>query len=190
MRRVPRHFKPLRKPVFIGCEGASEHEYVAYLQNLTRDAGLPIYMIIEDLGPGAGDTLERVKKAVRKLDCLSRTRDPIKHRYILLDSDQAANHTERDTKARQIAKENNIIIVWQEPCFEALLLRHLPNFANHRPVSTSEADRALKQEWPGYSKPVPRKELSRKIDIEAVRRVAAVEAELRNLLVCLLLIAS
>jgi hypothetical protein len=190
MRRVSRHSKPLRKPVFIGCEGASEYEYVAYLRDLTRDAGLPIHMIIEDLGPGAGDTLARVEKAVRILDSLSRTRDPIRHRYVLLDSDQAANHKQSDAKARRIADENNIIIVWQQPCFEAFLLRHLPNLANQRPVSTSEADRAIKRAWPGYSKPVPRQELSRKIDIEAVRRVAAVEAELRNLLVCLLLITS
>ena len=86
-RRPP--FIPQRRPVYIGCEGASEISYAGFLQDLLREAALPVHLVVEELGPGAGDPLARVDMAVRRLAHLRRTRTAPQKRFVLLDHDQA-----------------------------------------------------------------------------------------------------
>ena len=106
-------------------------------------------------------------------------------RFILLDGDQAARDSARASCARRLAAQEDIAILWQKPCFEALLLRHLPDCTTRRPLDTPEAVRVLNREWPGYTKPLSRAALAGRIDRAAVRRAAGVERELRALLRCL-----
>jgi hypothetical protein len=188
MNRRRRPFIPLRKTIFVGCEGACEAGYVALLQDFARDAGLPVHLIVRELGPGAGDPLSRVEMAVRELTRHARTRTVIRDRFVLLDSDQAEADRDRAERARGLAAANKIAIVWQEPCFEALLLRHLPGCTTRRPPDTQGANQALEREWPEYVKPMSRAALARRIDLDAVRRAAGVEAGLRALLRCIALI--
>jgi len=176
---------PERRPVFIGCEGESEAAYARLLQGMLLDEGLHVHLVVHDLGRGAGDPLARVQLAVQRLAQLRRTRIAPPERFILLDGDQAARDPERAAAARRLAAEHDIAIVWQEPCFEAMLLRHLPDLATRRPPDTPEAVRVLEREWPGYSKPMSRDHLARRIDREAIRRAARVEPELLALLRCL-----
>jgi hypothetical protein len=103
-------------------------------------------------------------------------------RFVLLDTDQTESNPQRADLARRLANKNNITIVWQRTCFEAVLLRHLPACDTHRPPDTPTAVRALIQKWPDYEKPMSRVALSRRIDREAVSRAAAVVPELRILL--------
>lgn len=174
-----------RRPVFIGCEGASEAGYAGLLQDLLRDASLPVHLVIENLGLGAGDPLARIAVAVRRLGQLRRTRTEPAERFVLLDDDQTAADPQRAKMARRLATDNNIVIVWQRPCFEAVLLRHLPDRTTRRPPDTSEAIRALGRDWPDYQKPMTRADLTRRINRGAVLRAAAVEPELDTLLRCL-----
>lgn len=185
-RRTP--YIPQRRPVYVGCEGASEVSYAGLLQDMLRDADLPVHLVVEELGPGAGDPLARIEMAVSRLYRLRRTRTEPAERFALLDSDQALRDPQRADQARRVAADNNIIIVWQHPCFEAVLLRHLQDRDTRRPPDTPEAGRALKREWPDYQKPMPRVALSRRIDRAAVLRAAAVEPDLEILLRCLGLI--
>jgi len=178
-----------RRPVFIGCEGASESGYAAVLQDCIRDASLPVFLIVKELGPGAGDPLARVEMAVRELNRLTTARGKIRDRFVLLDSDQAEGDAGRADRARRLATANDISIVWQQPCFEALLLRHLPSCATHRPPDTRGSHRALLRAWPEYAKPMTRTALSRRIDLAAVLRAAGVEPELYAMLRCLSLIS-
>ncbi len=67
MRRRPPHI-PVRRQIYIGCEGASEVGYAAILQDLANATALPVYLKIEELGPGAGDPLARIEMAVRRID--------------------------------------------------------------------------------------------------------------------------
>ena len=162
--------------------------YAGLLQDMLRNASLPVHLIIEVLGPGAGDPLARIEMAVRRLSHLRRTRTEPAHRSALLGSDQAQRDTHRAEQARRLAADNDIIIVWQRTCFEALLLRHLQDRDTHRPPDTPEASRALKREWPDYQKPMSRTAVSRRIDQAAILRAAAVEPELKMMLRCLGLI--
>lgn len=58
--RKARSSIPLRRPVFVGCEGESESGYVGLLQDMIREANVPVHLLIADLGIGAGDPLARV----------------------------------------------------------------------------------------------------------------------------------
>lgn len=152
---------------------------------MIRDAALPVHLVIEELGPGAGDPQARIEMAVRRLEQLRRKRTAPAERFALLDFDQAEANVPRADRARQLAAQHDITIVWQRPCFEAVLLRHLDGRAGHRPVDTPGAERALLREWPEYLKPMTRVALARRIDLAAVLRAAAVEPDVQTLLRCI-----
>ncbi|TAL26943.1 MAG: hypothetical protein EPN97_18425 [Alphaproteobacteria bacterium] len=179
-RRRP--FKPLRRPVFVGCEGESECGYASRVQDILREADVPVHLIIEDLGQGAGDPLSRVEMAVRKLEHLRKTRGAPSDRFVLLDHDQTAADPQRAIKACQLAVAHNIQIVWQRPCFEAVLLRHLAGCVTRRPPDTTESERALKREWPEYEKPMNRSKFAAKIGRAEILQAATVEPELDAML--------
>ncbi len=180
-RRLPPHI-PVRRQIYIGCEGASEVGYAAVLQDLANAASLPVYLKIEELGPGAGDPLARIEMAVRRIELQRRKRTTPSASFALLDADQAVRDPQRADRARRVAEENGIAIIWQRPCFEAVLLRHLPDRTTHRPPATSRAIQALEREWPDYAKPLERAALARRLDLDAVLRAATVEPELAALL--------
>ena len=124
IRRRP-SFIPQRRPVYIGCEGKSEASYAGLLQDMLRDADLAVHLVIDELGRGAGDPLARIDMALQHLAHLRRTRTAPDERFALLDADQAVRDPQRAERARRSAADNNITIIWQDPCFEAVLLRHL-----------------------------------------------------------------
>lgn len=186
-RRRPQSIA-LRRPVYIGCEGASEAGYASFLQDLIRDANVPVHLHVDKLGPGAGDPLSRIEMAVLRLERLQTKRSAPTERFVLLDFDQAERDQKRADRARKLAADNEITIIWQRPCFEAVLLRHLEGKTDNRPPDTQRAVKALEREWPEYQKPMTRINLARRIDRDAVLRAADVEDELHVLLRCIGLI--
>lgn len=182
-RRPP--FIPLRRPVYIGCEGASEVSYAGLLQDLLRDADFPVHLHIDELGPGTGDPQSRIEMAVLRLKLLQKKRSAPTERFALLDFDQAERDPQRAKRAQNLATDNDIAILWQRPCFEAVLLRHLAGKTGNRPPDTPRAIKALEKEWTGYKKPMTRADLAKRIDLEAVRRAASVEPDLTALLRCI-----
>lgn len=181
--RARRSFIPQRKPIFVGCEGESEQGYAGFLQDLIHEADLHVHLNIELLK--AGDPLARVELAVRRLAQLRKTRVTFADRFILLDTDQLQLSADRANRARKLAADNDIRIVWQEPCFEAMLLRHFAGKTAHRPPTNQLAQNAVRQEWPQYQKPMNRAQFAGKIDMDAVKRAAGVEADLMALLCCI-----
>jgi hypothetical protein len=180
---------PQRRVIFVGCEGDSEAAYAGLLQDFATNAGLHIHLSIAPLAPGAGDPLDRVEMAVRRIVYLRKTRIAPEERFVLLDRDQADRDPARGLRAQQIADQNDIHILWQRPCFEAVLLRHLPGRAANRPPQTQDAQAALRNEWAQYRKPMSRSDLAKRISLEDVLRAATVEPDLERLLRCLGLIA-
>lgn len=189
MTRRRRPHIPLRQPIYVGCEGASEAGYAALLRDMATDAGGHVHLHIDKLGPGAGDPLARIEMAVHRIERLRRTRAAFVSRFAFLDEDQAEREPARANRARSLAEENDITIIWQRSCFEAVLLRHFPERATHRPPTSQDALRALMREWPDYKKPLDRAALARRIDVNSVLRAAAVELDLAVLLRVLGLLA-
>lgn len=138
MSRRPAHI-PQRVPIFVGCEGESEAAYVAFLRGLAEDARLPVHVHVELFPAGVGDPLARVERAVLRLKQLRKQRGDFNSRFILLDSDQLALARERGERAVRLAQDHDIHLIWQNPCHEAILLRHLPDRANRRPAAARDA---------------------------------------------------
>ncbi len=178
-RRAPH--RPQRVPIFIDCEGESEVSYVALLATFARDSSLPVHLHAEHL-TGAGDPLSRVERALQRLQHIATRRGPFRHRFILMDDDQVAKSPDRANRARALALQNGIQLIWQQPCHEAFLLRHHAGCDTHRPPDSANAGRALEKEWPQYRKPMAAIDLRVRMDIEAVYRVARVEPEFAALL--------
>ena len=174
-----RPFIPQRKPVFLGCEGESEAAYGQILYDLVRAASLPVHLHIEVLAPGAGDPLARVYRTLDLIVRRERQRVKFQSKAILMDSDQAREAPERLAEAKRLAKEAGISIIWQNPCHEALLLRHMPSCSSRRPPVCNAALQALVRNWPEYKKPMTRAQLASRIDLSAVQQGATVEPKLR-----------
>lgn len=174
--RDRRALRPQRKPIFVGCEGESEQSYVGFIQDLIDAAELPIHLNIEPLR--AGDPLARVEYALSRLARLRKSRSAFAQKFVLLDTDQLSMAPQRAAQARSLAANNDISIVWQEPCFEAVLLRHFDGMSARRPPTSRLSETALKRVWPSYDKPMSRAQLGQMLDQQSVVRAANVEPNL------------
>lgn len=109
-------------------------------------------------------------------------RGPYIVRAILLDSDRRGATPARDRELERIADEYRLMLVWQDPSFEALLLRHLAGCHDLRPATSTAAHATLKAHWPTYEKPAPAIHIAARISFNDVQRIRAVEPMLDNLL--------
>jgi hypothetical protein len=184
MRRA-RVFRPQRKRVFLGCEGESERGYGTLLQRLLERQRQDIHLNVVLLQPG-GDPLEIVRLAQRRIaESERRGETPYVVRAVLLDADRCGQAPERDAQVAPIADAVRLRLIWQRPCHEAVLLRHLDGCQHLRPRTSSQAEQKLCQRWREYVKGMPAQRLEKQIGEEAVIRAASVEPELCDFLVAI-----
>jgi hypothetical protein len=164
---------PRRTPVFLGCEGESERAYGQFLNAIARNLNRPIAITIVNLNPGAGDPAARIHKAVQEIARRKRNGDTFVHHAILMDTDQLGNDPARLREITSRAGREHIFVIWQEPCHEALLLRHFDGHATRRPPTSAEASKALREVWPGYQKPAIGRDLSTRLNFDDILRAAA-----------------
>lgn len=164
-----------KTPLFLGCEGESEQAYGQLLNDLLQAAGHPVHLEVVNLSPGAGDPVSRLRRAGQEIARRRQRRSEFARRAVLLDLDQVQNDHQRRQQAELLANQLDIRIIWQDPCHEALLLRHIDGFAQHRPPTTQTSDAALHAAWPHYRKPMTKILLARRINLADVRRAASVE---------------
>ena len=168
-----------RKRVFLGCEGESERGYGRLLGDI---AGSDYHFDLHVLHGGDGPAV--VERAVRKLITeQSKDYGTYAVRAVLLDSDRWGKSPERDANAQAAAQKHRLRLIFQRPCHEALLLRHLDGQQDRLPHDADASEKALTRLWPGYKKPMVAKGLSARIGKADVLRAAAVEAELDAFLV-------
>jgi hypothetical protein len=167
-----------RTRIYLGCEGPSEQSYGKRLGEIAEAAGLHLYFDNDVLQPGGGDPLALVELAIRRIKVKEAKRTSFAHRAILLDRDKWGIKPERDTQIEPLARRNRLHLIWQEPCHEGFLLRHLERHEAARPITSDLASQALKRIWAEYHKPMAAMQLASKIDLEAVRRAASVDAAL------------
>jgi hypothetical protein len=107
-------------------------------------------------------------------------------RAVLLDHDRFPQlSADAQAELHRLAASSGIRLIWQRPCHEAVLLRHLDGCHDRRPQNTSAAKRALEMEWPFYRDEVSGPALFRRITLEQIRRACAVEQELREFLIAI-----
>lgn len=181
--KVRRGLIPQRRRIFVGCEGESEQGYAALLARLIDEARLAVHLDAVLLQPGGGDPLAIVERAAARADERDRRRgDPYERRFVLLDHDKFGQSPQRDQRIVSVAADAGLQLIWQRPCHEALLLRHLDGCDQLRPLSTSIACQQLVARWANYEKGMPATRLAERLDRAAITRVAAVEDELAALL--------
>ncbi len=169
---------PSRSRIYLGCEGASEVGYGQRILDLAGDAGLHIHIDTDDLGMRGGTPRSRIEIAIQRIRKKESTRNSFAHRAVLIDFDQIDNNQQELSRVSRMAQEEGIQIIWQRPCHEALLLRHLSGCDDRRPPTTALAEAQLKIEWPEYRKPMNRARLAHRIGTAELRRAANVEPEL------------
>lgn len=173
---------PQRKRIFLGCEGESERSYGALLARLVESQHQRIFLDTVLLQPGGGDPLALVLLAARRLREQESKRGAYVAAYLLVDADKLGNKPERDRQILAAARKAGLNLIWQEPCHEGLLLRHLPGCEQLRPATTELAFATLKQRWPGYEKNLPAAKLALVLGAEEVRRARRVTDALDRLL--------
>jgi len=150
-----------RRPVFLGCEGESEQAYCIVLEDIINQTIRNVHLETTLLGEGAGSPLAKIKKAIKKIEHYERTRSKFWKKAVLIDSDVIEQNAEQKNETENLAFLHGIRIIWQNPCHEAFLLRHLPNCAQLRPPTSVLSNSALIAQWPNYQKPMPRIQISK-----------------------------
>jgi hypothetical protein len=173
---------PQRKRIFLGCEGESEQSYGALLSRVVEEQHKRSFLDTVLLRPGGGDPLALVQLAAGKLKQRQKKGGEYAAAYVLLDSDKTGAAPQRDQQAAALAQTSGLVLIWQEPCHEALLLRHLQNCEQLRPQTTALAISTLKQRWPNYTKGMPASKLAGTLSASELRRVRVVENALNQLL--------
>ena len=177
--RAARNIKARRRPVFLGCEGESERAYCQVLYDIIESEIQTVHLEVVLLGAGAGSPLAKIQKAIKKIGDYERTRSKFVKKAVLMDSDLVDYNEELRNRTENLAAQHAISVIWQSPCHEAFLLRHLSNCAQHRPPTTALAKSALVAEWQSYRKPMSRIEIARQIYSNRLRQVIIVENEFR-----------
>jgi hypothetical protein len=171
-----------RTRIYLGCEGQSEQSYGKRLGEIADAAGLSLYFDCDVLQPGGGDPLALIERAIRRIKQREAKRTAFALRAILLDQDKLGVKPERDALIEALARRNHLHLIWQEPCHEGLLLRHLDGQQKKRPVTSELAEQALKAVWNEYQKPMAAMHLAVRIDLQAVLRAASVESTFKTFL--------
>ena len=171
---------PPRGRFFLGAEGQSEHSYGTLLQHLADS--IPLHIHIDRHNLGGGDPLAIVESAVVHLQRQIRIRGPFIARAVLLDADKRGQNPTRDNQIQPLAQANDLRLIWQCPCHEALLLHHLPGCATLRPGTCEAAHRLLLNHWANYQKPLWAFRLLERIGIPELAQARSAEPELSQLL--------
>lgn len=183
MRRARRPSIPQRRRVFLGCEGESERSYGVLLAQLLESQRRDIHLDVVLLRPGGGDPLSLVERAVRRIQEGERKRAAAYSlRAMLIDFDKIGESPQRDARIGPIAERERIRIIWQRPCHEALLLRHIDGCHTSKPPTPHYAIAELRKRWPEYERGMPAAWLGEKIEHTDLRRALGTELELRHFL--------
>ncbi|GJE18527.1 RloB domain-containing protein [Methylobacterium marchantiae] len=173
---------PQRRRIFLGCEGESEQSYGVLLGRLIEARHRRIHIDAVLLQPGAGDPLGLVERAIRQIRDRTMRTGAYAGGAILLDSDKRGLVPERDAKAATLCAQHRLHLIWQEPCHEAFLLRHLVRCETLRPAGTHQSLDELRRRWPDYRKGLAATRLALTLDEACVLRAASVEAALNAFL--------
>ena len=171
-----------RKPIFLGCEGESEVAYGQLLYDFARQSGQHIHLEVVGLIPGAGDPLARVARARQEIARRTARRSRFIAKFILMDFDQVATHGLNANEIQSLAAREGIQIIWQKPCHEGFLLRHIITESNKLPASSQLALLHLRQHWASYKKPMTRVQLGKLVTVNQVLAAAKHNADLSALL--------
>lgn len=179
--RTRRPAIPQRRRFFLGCEGQSERSYGTLLQRLAESVQIHIHIELHDLH--GGDPLAIVESAALRLAKQVSIRGSFVSQAVLLDRDKYGQNQVRDAKVARLAEKHNLLLIWQDPCHEGFLLRHLPGCQHHRPLTAAAAATSLRRYWHDYQKPLNANRLALRIGLAELALASGVESGIASFLV-------
>jgi hypothetical protein len=181
MKGAGRHWIKQRRRVLLGCEGDSERSYGNLLSTLLEDRHQDVHLDVV-LFRG-GDPLKLVERADEHISENSRKGfSSYSSLWLLLDSDRCDEDKDRHKQAVQLSASIDLTLIWQNPCHEAFLLRHIDGCDKIRPKTCAESQTKLTNEWKNYQKGMSTRRLEGLLKREDIMRAAAVEKDLCALL--------
>ncbi len=166
-RRIPR-----KRRLFVGCEGESEQGYTALLQRHVNDLKIPVYADAKVV-TRAGDPLAKVQRAIKIAKQGEQgSRSRYEQRFLLLDRDRLGSTPARDSLILAVAVAGHMTLIWQDCCFEAVLLRHLAGHEQDNPPTAALALTRLNAAWPGYGKGLSAHDLQKTLTLDMIRQAA------------------
>lgn len=148
-----------RRRIYIGCEGRTEVEYAAFLQDRVDETHRKFHLVRKNLC-GNGNPLAMLHEAVR-----DRHRQATLGAFIgsavFLDADTTDDRAEHD--ANDCARRAQFILIWQRPCGEAFLLEHVDELNQSARNSARGARERFRTVF-GKSAPLDRYELRRRFE--------------------------
>lgn len=131
---------------FVGTEGQSELALARWIELLCTEAGHKILFYIPRTGPRGGSTLSVVQDTLKTRKRSSR--GPFSRTLVFFDEDRRAFD---GPAAEALAQRERVLLVWQQPNVEGLLLRLYPGQERRQPPANRTL-RELQRLWPNYEK--------------------------------------
>lgn len=173
-----------RRRFFLGCEGESERSYGQFLGKLSEKKKLPNH--IDTITINGGSPRIIVIGAIAKAKERTEQRGPYLFKAVMLDSDklsESPNGAEKEQRdLEQLAITNRVLLIWQTPCHEGFLLRHIRGCQNLKPPDCKVAKSMLQRQWSEYVKPMQVSELMERISFENLINFPEEEKSLKILL--------
>lgn len=162
----------------MAAEGEGEQSFIKWLQELSDQNGLHIYLDCQLLSGGGYEIM--LDRAVRYRQ--QRERYNAEAAILLVDGDRAKHDDGWPlSKLREEAFKRKISVCVQNPNQEGLLLRMMSENKKLQPDAIN-VQKQLRKVWPNYQKPVDARTLASKYSLDDLFRVAHVGTELKNLL--------
>ncbi len=163
-------------------EGKSEIAFCAWLQQLCDQNNLHVHLH-RPAGMMGGDPLALVKCA---LDLRNRSKASARvghrHSCLLIDTDRLDDGSPRSREAIALAQREQLVLIRQRPCFEAVLLRLHQGHERASPSNRRAAENQLWRVWPCYSKPPTRQQLAARFQLLDLQRLAHTDVDIRCIL--------
>lgn len=171
-----------RKRIFVAAEGDGERALATWLQRICDEQELHLHLDV--VVAGGGDSRSIIEFAIdrRRRRAHSKGRD--KGALVLLDADRLAQDRAAGRDPETVEGRGHLRLIYLTPNLEGLLVR-LHIGCETQFVAAEIAERRLQQLWPEYRKPVPTSALGKRFDLTDLRRAAAHDLHLRDVLTLL-----
>lgn len=176
--RFRRPRRPIRKTIFVGCEGQDEVAFIRLLDGLCRKDDKAYSL--DPYNTNGGGPTNIVNSSVRARDRIGKKE--FADSFILADADRMTPAEPGYETAKKVAGSAGFRMVLSRPCIEVRIFRIITKqYYGH--VTEQEAKRVLKETWPHFGeRSLSARDLESRISFDLLRDYAKTDPELRFLL--------
>lgn len=176
--RFRRLRRPIRKTIFVGCEGQDEVAFIRFLDGLCRKEDKAYSL--DPYNTNGGGPTNIVNSSVRARDRIGKKE--FTDSFIFADADRMTPAEPGYEKARKLADSAGLRMVLSRPCIEVRIFRIITKRYDGQ-FTKQEAIRLLKATWPHFGeRSLSARDLESRINLDLLRDYAKTDPELSSLL--------